>query len=354
MSDNNSPLIRFTPEKSSYYNDDSKTKPTSVAGSGKDFKRILSKDERREGDGSSVAKRKTKVGESDDEAQEGIAELEEDEKPTGSVSLFDLSKGSTPTKKTPQNIPDQTLFGMAGKGKPVVDEEEHLADSPSVLFAKNATKAHENVVENPTKIVDKPQEELLTDATPVKPYGSDSSASQGKQTKDNSKFATEQTDLSYVNPLGNASIQTNNVVGSTPAQGVTSVDMQAMIDKLVKEVQVMESNGKTETTIVLKNPPLLEGATITVTAFDHAAKEFNISFENLSQTGQQLLSQQNMRADLLHTLEQKGYNVHILTATTYDENRIYTAGTSESQKDRSRGDDRQSREENPRDNKNKG
>ena len=58
-----------------------------------------------------------------------------------------------------------------------------------------------------------------------------------------------------------------------------------------------------------------------MSAFDSAKGEFNISFENLTQAAQNLINLQANRDSLLHALEQKGYNVHILVATTLSENR---------------------------------
>jgi GTP-dependent phosphoenolpyruvate carboxykinase len=91
--------------------------------------------------------------------------------------------------------------------------------------------------------------------------------------------------------------------------------------------------------VTLKHPPLFAGTTIVVTAFDNAKNEFNISIENLTQAGKQMMDQENNRNNLLLALEQKGYAVHILSTTTLTETRVADALPT------NQGDGRQREEE---------
>lgn len=96
-----------------------------------------------------------------------------------------------------------------------------------------------------------------------------------------------------------------------------SADLQHLIDQIVDTLTIIETKGQTDTVVKLQHPPLFAGAELRLTAFENAPKEFNISFSNLSPDARQLLlASQNQ---LLQSLEQKDYVVHILTMTTFVE-----------------------------------
>lgn len=165
-----------------------------------------------------------------------------------------------------------------------------------------------------------------------------------KRTYLHTEFNREQPDLSYVNPF--------TVAAAAPAVNISqevkverpipiTAELQILIDKLATEMTVVQQSGQTETTVELKYPPLFEGARITLTSFETAKNEFNIRFENLTQAAQHVLGQEVYRQDLLANLEHKGYNVHIFTATTYDEARTITANIDNPNKGR---DEQESRE----------
>lgn len=95
---------------------------------------------------------------------------------------------------------------------------------------------------------------------------------------------------------------------------------QSTIDELatqmIERIQILQKGNESQTTIVLRNPPVLEGATITLTASDHAKREFNISFANLSPDAKLLLDRKLTEDSLTETLERKGIIIHMLTTTT--------------------------------------
>lgn len=101
-------------------------------------------------------------------------------------------------------------------------------------------------------------------------------------------------------------------------------NVQEIINQLVEKVTELKDNGRTDTTVTLKQPPLFAGTNIVVTAYDSARGQFNISFENLTQKAKELLDMRVNQDALLLSLEKKGYAVHILTATTIIENRPTT------------------------------
>jgi flagellar biosynthesis/type III secretory pathway protein FliH len=89
----------------------------------------------------------------------------------------------------------------------------------------------------------------------------------------------------------------------------------------------------------LKQPPMFEGAVVKVSGFDQATGQFNIAFENLAPQAKVLLDLADARASLEKALEQKGYTVHIITATTQLESKIVTASENSGQQQQQFGQD---------------
>ena len=69
----------------------------------------------------------------------------------------------------------------------------------------------------------------------------------------------------------------------------------------------------------MRNPPILDGATITLTTTDNAKREVNIAFANLSPDAKMLLDRKLKEDSLTQTLDRKGITVHMLTTTTQAE-----------------------------------
>jgi len=120
-------------------------------------------------------------------------------------------------------------------------------------------------------------------------------------------------------------------------QPVVRANLQELINQMVSQITELTQNGKTETSLVLKHPPIFEGAKLTITAFDTANGEFNIAFENLKAPAQRLIDLQAHRSQLLDNLERLGYNVHIFTTSTTIENRPTLANADLRDKDRDQG-----------------
>lgn len=140
-----------------------------------------------------------------------------------------------------------------------------------------------------------------------------------ENSKDDTKFMREQSDLAYVNPLAQQAAAVPGVASSaqsSKAALMANRSMQEIIDQIVKEVYTLELNGKNETIISLKGP-LLNDAHLILSEFNHARGEFNITFDNLTQAAKTLLDR-NQNA-LIEDLSKKGYTVHILTTTTISE-----------------------------------
>lgn len=91
-----------------------------------------------------------------------------------------------------------------------------------------------------------------------------------------------------------------------------------LIEKFVERVQVMETQGEVETTVTLKNG-IFNEARLVVTTQDTAPGEFNIKFENLTPEAQKIIAMQDNQGALRSALDQKGFTVHIIVATTQSE-----------------------------------
>ncbi|MBA3957801.1 MAG: hypothetical protein H0X51_05330 [Parachlamydiaceae bacterium] len=134
--------------------------------------------------------------------------------------------------------------------------------------------------------------------------------------RNTSQFRQEQADMAAVNPLSNWS----NVMAVTDkgpdVQVKASANIQELIDQIIDKIYTLEASGKTDTVLVLKHPPMFEGAQVIISSFSSAKNEFNIAFENLHPNAKELVEQNiNM---LKAGLEEQAHiqAVHIITAST--------------------------------------
>ena len=136
------------------------------------------------------------------------------------------------------------------------------------------------------------------------------------------QFAQEQPDLSYVNPMASGSTAATLTTVQTAIPASQAAEMVEIMEQLVDKLYIVEKQGDTDTTITLRHPPLFEGAKLIVKSFDSAKGEFNLKFEGLTQQGKAILDLPDNQNALRMALDQKGYVVHIMTTTTYDESQI--------------------------------
>lgn len=295
LPDNSSSPIRFTPSKDSNYSSSESGRPTGSAGSRKDFKKVLEKSDDDESQGGGQA---SKVSEEEGEAaaDQAIAAIG---KKRGPPSLFDLTATAKPVQ------PKQTRPDTGGDVE--IIERDDTVESPNALYSKmNANTGEMRRVGRET--ADDGTGAALLDV-PVKK-------------EPTTRFSTEQTDLSYVNPMAAVNTQAApSVTVKAEKPVLPASNIQEIINQMVSQVTEIKDTGRTETIVTLKHPPLFAGANIVVTAFDSAKGEFNITFENLTQAAKNILDMQSNKDSLLLALQEKGYNVHILTATTLSENR---------------------------------
>lgn len=91
---------------------------------------------------------------------------------------------------------------------------------------------------------------------------------------------------------------------------------EELATQIISHIQTLTTKDEMRTTVTLKQPPLLEGATITLTASNNAKKEFNISIANLSPEAKTRLDVHLKENSLIDNLGEKGITVHMLTTTT--------------------------------------
>lgn len=196
----------------------------------------------------------------------------------------------------------------------------------------------------------KPQEEIVfKDASaPVEEKETTYSIEEPKK-KMTGTFIQEQPDLSYVNPMPKSSDLSSIYTPAQPSS-VPQVDMVQRIKEIVDQISKadlysIKDGGKTETVVVLRDvDKMFQGAKVVVSSFDTAKKEFNISFENLTQQAKNLLDLPENRESLLQALAQKGdWVIHQVVTTTLDNRPYINPGSSK--------DDRSDRDQDAQDTK---
>lgn len=271
------------------------TRPKGEPKGSREFKKVLAKDSEEEGE-ENPFEAKGIIEETDG----AIVAMNPEKKKKVSMSLFDLT-------------------GDRASDKIDTHEKAHTSiESPASIYSKMSG------VEAKSRGKHLDAEVAINVIVPEE-----------KEDKFTTRFSTEQTDLSYVNPLAAGQTQINvnlNVKAERTAIPVSNI--QEIINQMMEKVTEIKNAGQTETIVTLKHPPLFAGATIVVTAFDNAKNEFNISIENLTQAAKNLMDMRNNRDSLLLTLEQKGYAVHILATTTVAEDRPVNVLAQEDQAER--------------------
>ncbi len=305
-----------------------------VSGSSKNFEKILRK-KKREGQESFGEKEKVEKKDKNIKSKnsfEEIAEhleIKESPKKTN-VSLFDIAKGEEPKDV---EKPEAELEGdLTFIPKEISDE------SLSALFKGYGSK--EKLTDLQKEVasagIEKPKEKIEQ-----RLQGKNIKGTQPFQEKSDvskpAKFIQEAPDLTSINPLAASGKPTATDVIQTkePAAPIKSHILE-IVKAIIDKLSTVKAQGKTETIISIKqHSSLFRGANIVITSFDHAKGEFNIAFENLTQVAKNLLDRQENKNSLKLALEQKGYTVHIITATTLNE----TMPLAEAQKS-DRGEER--------------
>lgn len=164
-----------------------------------------------------------------------------------------------------------------------------------------------------------------------------------EKTKGTSRFEASKSEEKEGAPVVNPSIQSIGLHIETSAES-TPIDRSAIIKELVQQivdrVQVMRKDNQTHTIITLRHPPILKDATITLISSDHAKRELNISFGNLSPEAKQFLDLQLKENSLTAALQNKGIIAHMITTTTQPTTPLIPKENAPTPRDREEGQEK--------------
>ncbi len=182
-----------------------------------------------------------------------------------------------------------SIFDIAHKGEKVVHQtKDSLPMNEETLVQEKG----EEVDATPEFVVQEPEEKW----------------------KESHVFVQEQPDLSTFQSIPSQTTSEGVVFREAPKP---VSDLKELLQQLAETLQVTKAEGKTDTTITLKYPPLFQGVQVTLTSFETARGEFNLSFTNLTQQAKNLLDL-NMNAFRLG-MEQKGHILHMITTSPHIE-----------------------------------
>lgn len=151
-----------------------------------------------------------------------------------------------------------------------------------------------------------------------KPFAFDESPLPVKQT---SAFeAIEQPDINTVNPQGYVQAYVPPTTATTSIQPVETKapaipvprPIHEIMNDIVRQIDVLKADGKTETTIDLKGT--FNNSRLIITQFDSDKNAMNITIDNLTAANQQLL--ESHKATLMKNLDDINIHVHIFTASS--------------------------------------
>jgi len=247
-------------------------------------------------------------------------------------SLFASKEGQETTTDMPQESMNDQLLA-AGDEQPAVEESFQETETPPPPLPGETKKpvdqsqsldalkrqAAAAALNHPQKVKgekeDSSFERSTLGRTSKKEKSGKGEAARGEKSEARGEIA------GGVNAsIQSAGFQTEKAQESKEA--TQSATIKELATQIVDRIQVMRKDNETQTTITLKQPPVLAGATITLTASDNAKREFNISFANLSPDAKLLLDRKLNEDSLTQTLERKGIVVHVLTTSTQPESAI--------------------------------
>lgn len=308
---------------------------------------------------------------------EKIREVEEVDDSEENPSLFELSR-TRAKKKAAKDAFDAELAAKeasqdpeAEVTAPLVEEGVEITDGLNLedFYANMDGFAPEEMpkpqtpilttVKPPDQMMDalKIQQATLASSKQVpkieKKYAKSTDQSISKKQKASPKSPSERTAEVKGDSAGaaNASIQavnfqTDKVQESKEVAPPSTI--RELATQIIDRIQIMRKDNETHTTITLRNPPILEGATITLTTSSHASREFNIAFANLSPDAKLLLDRKLSEDSLTGALARKGIVVHMLTTSTNPAENLMTAEAGQTSRERQQDQQRQQQQQQQR------
>lgn len=143
-----------------------------------------------------------------------------------------------------------------------------------------------------------------------------------------------------------ADIAFNNEKPQIEEEAAPRATMRELAARIIEKIQTMRTEGKTDTIVTLRSPPMLEGATVTLSALDGAKREFSISFANLSDTAKLFLDRRLADDNLVQILERKGIIVNSMRTTTLPELPLATDTDNRFDRDQQQREQQQQKRQN--------
>lgn len=95
-----------------------------------------------------------------------------------------------------------------------------------------------------------------------------------------------------------------------------AVSMKSLLDQMIKEIQVMQHEGKTNTLVTLQYPPIFDNAQLKITTSELNKGQFDVVFSNLKPEAKQLIDMRLNEGSLALAMERKGVILNsVLTST---------------------------------------
>lgn len=162
--------------------------------------------------------------------------------------------------------------------------------------------------------------------------------------------AVEQHDIDTINPQGYVETRVAPAPITTSIQPVDNKapvplprPIHEIMNEIVKQIEKITLEGKTETTIDLKGK--FEGSRLIITQFDSDKNAMNITIDNLTSPNQQLVDAH--KNTLIKNLDDINIHVHIFTASsTIELNPLQVAKSDTGQSDHKERNPRDGRKQN--------
>lgn len=202
---------------------------------------------------------------------------------------------------------------------------QDMVDSPALLFGKIAKEGGHK--QKPMQLFT----DKLGDYIPAKEDIDIFLAKDKEEGLTLAPLKTKDEDIAMINLAVLALGQGDLIVSADKLKPVAKIP--PLILDIVEKITTTVKHDITKTTITLRDAGIFTGVEVTVTSFKTARGEVNLQFSNMTQEAKNVL-EVNLDA-LKQALDQKGYTVHIIAATTLKDETVYGSSTINKEKDQS-------------------
>lgn len=246
--------------------------------------------------------------------------LTKEEQPAVASSIFDLSsqkakQARAPAAKSAKHTEEMRNSRLLAKSdmeqrveaKESESHEEGIdSDDEESIKGAHSSKGEEDA------LMDKLGKSASHKRDSSGSSGGDSHSSEAAAASMQAPIPVARNDIA---PSLSPSTSAVGAVTATEAATSSSQDMQKVIDAVVEAMSILNAGDQTDVAVKLQNPPILRGAEVVLSSFGSARGQFNVAFYNLTQASQAFLQQMQAQAGIKQALEDKGYVMHMFTAT---------------------------------------